>query len=155
MKPVLVLGLGNPLMSDDGVGVRVARMLAGDPRVTRRADVLAGGTDLLRYMDEFLGRRRVILVDAAESAGPPGEVQVVEDLPGSGESQSAHALSAAASLRLLRRVMPDLRETAFTWVLVGIRGTDVHPELSPEIASTLPQVAAVVSSWVRMPVSRV
>ena len=143
-KPLLILGLGNPLMSDDGVGVRAAEMLAADPEVLRRADVVAGGSDLLRYMDLFEGRRRVILIDAAEGPGDPGDVSMVEDVPGGNRPESAHALSAPDALDLMRRVMPSLEETRFTWVLVRIRSAAIHPEISPEIAAALPRAAEVV-----------
>ena len=145
MKPVLILGLGNPLMADDGVGLRVAQLLANDPRVTRKADVLAGGTDLLRHMDDFESRRRVILIDAAETDGAPGEVQLVEHPDGAADSQSAHSLSAVASLELIRRVMPALQGTRFTWVLVGVRTADLHPGLSPEVETALPRIAGLVA----------
>lgn len=143
-KPLLILGLGNPLMSDDGVGVRAAEMLAADPEVLRRADVVAGGADLLRYMDLFEGRRRVILIDAAEGPGDPGEVRVVEDVPGANRPESVHALSAPEALDLIRRVMPSLEETRFTWVLVCIRSAAIHPELLPEIAAALPRAVEMV-----------
>src|ERR1039458_2331996 len=75
-KPRLVLGLGNPLMGDDGAGARVAEMLAADSAVTDRAEVFAAGTDLLRSMERIDGRERVILVDAVECGDEPGRISV-------------------------------------------------------------------------------
>lgn len=143
MKPVLILGLGNPLMSDDGVGIRAAELLAADPELTRHADVIAGGADLFRHMDQFAGRRRVILIDAAEGAGEPGGISVVEDIPDGKRPESAHALSAPDALDLMRRLMPELAATRFTWVLVNIRSAGARAGLSPEIAAALPGVAEV------------
>jgi Ni,Fe-hydrogenase maturation factor len=48
MKPLLIVGLGNPLMGDDGVGAVLAESLAGHTD----ADLLIGGTDLLRCAPE-------------------------------------------------------------------------------------------------------
>jgi hydrogenase maturation protease len=149
MKPVLILGLGNPMMSDDGVGVRAAEMLAADAAVTRYADVIAAGSDLLRHMDQFVGRRRAILIDAADGAGDPGEISVVEDVPGGQRPESAHTLSAPDALDLMRRVMPSLEATRFTWVLVTIRSAEARPELSREIAAALPRVVEAVRNTIR------
>jgi len=145
-RPVLILGLGNPLMSDDAVGLRAAEMLALDPELILRADVIAGGADLLRQMDQFAGRRRVILIDAAEGAGDPGEISVVEDIPCGQRPESAHALSAPDALDLMRRLMPELAETRFTWVLVSIRSVDARAGLSPEIAAALPKVVEIAGA---------
>lgn len=94
MKPVLVIGLGNPLMGDDGVGERVAESLLLRPDLPEEIDVIAGGTDLLRLAFEIEGRERVVVVDAAqEGAGGDGYRQ-----------EHAHHLSAALAAELLRAV---------------------------------------------------
>ena len=66
MKPLLVIGLGNPLMGDEGVGCHVADRLAADPRLPEHVEVISGGTDLLRYADRMEGRGRVVIVDAIQ-----------------------------------------------------------------------------------------
>ena len=71
MKPLLIVGLGNPLMGDDGVGAVLAESLAG----RADADVLIGGTDLLRCAAQIEGRERVILIDAV-IGDTPGEIIV-------------------------------------------------------------------------------
>src|ERR1019366_24012 len=60
MKPLLISGRGNPLRGDDGVGALLAESLGG----RADADVLIGGTDLLRCAGEIEGRQRVILIDS-------------------------------------------------------------------------------------------
>jgi len=150
-RPLLILGLGNALMSDDAVGPRAAEILAEDAELTLRADVIAGGTDLLRYMDQFAGRRRVILIDAAESAGEPGGISIVEDMPEAESAESAHALSAPGALGLLRRLMPALQATRFTWVLMNIGSVAAREGLSPEIAAALPKLAEAVRREALLP----
>ena len=132
MKPLLIVGLGNPLMGDDGVGAQIAESLAGQVD----ADVLIGGTDLLRCAGEIEGRAHVILVDAAESDAQ-GEVTVTGEDPPEGALEGAHTLSAPAAVRLLRRLMPEVR---FTWMLVGIRSAHIGGGLSPEVAAALPRL---------------
>jgi hydrogenase maturation protease len=125
MKPVLIIGLGNSLMGDDGVGVRAAESLAGHAS----ADVLIGGTDLLRCIGEIEGRERVILIDAMES-DVAGEITVTDEDPPEGLSSGTHTLSAPAAVRLLRQLMPQVR---FTWVLAGVHLVRIGEGLSPEL----------------------
>ena len=132
MKPLLIVGLGNTLMGDDGIGVRAAESLAGHAC----ADVLIGGTDLLRYAGEIEGRQRVILIDAMES-DLAGEITVTDEDPPEGLSSGTHTLSAPAAVRLLRRLMPEVR---FTWVLAGVRSVRIGEALSPELAAALPRL---------------
>lgn len=80
--PLLVLGIGNILLGDDGVGVRVVdtlRELAGRGEVSlpRGTELVDGGTRgraLLPWLDEA---RAVLLVDAVDLDGPPGTVRVL------------------------------------------------------------------------------
>jgi hydrogenase maturation protease len=68
----LVLGVGNLLMSDDGVGLRVLERLVTSYRVSEEVQVLDGGTlglDLLFYLE---GVTNLLLVDAVEAHQSPG-----------------------------------------------------------------------------------
>jgi hydrogenase maturation protease len=132
MKPLLIVGLGNPLMGDDGVGARVVESLAGQVD----ADVLIGGTDLLRYAGEMEDRERVILIDAIES-DVAGEIIVTDEDPPEGPPPGAHTLSAPAAVRLLRPLMPEVR---FTWLLAGVHSARMAEGLSPELAAALPRL---------------
>jgi len=132
MKPLLIVGLGNPLMGDDGVGARVVESLAGQVD----ADVLLGGTDLLRHAGEMEGRERVILIDAIES-DVVGEITVTDEDPPEGPSAGAHTLSAPAAVRLFRHLMPEVR---FTWLLAGVRSARMGEGLSPELAAAMPRL---------------
>ena len=69
---ILVLGIGNLIMTDDGVGVRVVHLLQERYRFPESVRVMDGGTlglDLLHYLE---GVRRLLVVDAVETGGPPG-----------------------------------------------------------------------------------
>jgi len=68
----LVLGIGNLIMTDDGVGVRVVHLLQERYHFPDTVTVMDGGTlglDLLHYLE---GIRRLLVVDAVETGGPPG-----------------------------------------------------------------------------------
>ena len=101
--PVLVLGIGNELLGDDGVGVVAARRLAGRP--VPGVDILDGGTLGLMLMPYIADRQAVLVFDAVSGAhGTPGEIVVIRDSDvrrGHGVRATAHdiglvdALSAA------------------------------------------------------------
>ena len=74
-KKTLVLGVGNLLMGDEGVGIRVVRRLEerlSDPGT----EIVDGGTGGLHLLEYFLDRDRVILVDAVMDGSAPGTVSV-------------------------------------------------------------------------------
>lgn len=69
---ILILGVGNLLLSDEGVGVQVIQRLQERYRLPDDVQVLDGGTlgmDLLYYLQ---GVATLLIVDAVETGGPPG-----------------------------------------------------------------------------------
>lgn len=82
---VLVLGVGNLLMGDEGVGVHVLRRLEREPLIPG-VRLLDGGTGGINLLLEFEGVRHVVLVDATRDGRPAGAItflrpQGVGDLP--------------------------------------------------------------------------
>jgi len=144
MKRPLILGLGNSLMGDDGVGVRVAELLSADPTVTTKADVIAAGTDLLSLINYFAGRTRVILVDAVACGVEPGRVSVVDEVMVEESRQLAHSLSAPQVVKLLQTVMPVLGYAQFTWVLIGVASAGIGQEMSAEVTAAVQPAAELV-----------
>jgi len=154
MKPLLVIGLGNPLMGDEGIGWHVAERLAGDPRLPAGVEVVCGGTDLLRHADRMEERRRVIVVDALRDDAEPGNVWVGEDpggagaaacqsLPGLGDRQdNAHCLSAVQAIQLLRMTIP----VPITLLGISIPCANIQAGLSPELTA---RMAAILERVLR------
>jgi len=142
MKPVLVVGLGNPLMGDDGVGCAVAERLASDPRLPEWVEVICGGSDLLRYSGAMEGRSRVVVIDAIQDESNPGGVTVFdESLSGLDDRQShAHQLSAAQAIHLLRTVTP----ARYTLVGVSVSSVTAAAGLSPTLENRMPEILAAV-----------
>lgn len=96
----LVLGLGNILLKDDGVGVHAVRALEEGYSFSEGVELLDGGTkglDLLPYVE---GCERLLILDALEMDAPPGTVKVVE----------GDAISAVLSTKLTvhQIALPDL-----------------------------------------------
>jgi hydrogenase maturation protease len=142
VKPHLVIGLGNPLMGDEGVGCLLAERLASDPGLPGDIEVLDGGADLLACADRMSGRTRVTLLDALLDPSEPGAVRVFEgDFAALETGQpGVHALSAVASLQLLQVAYPELRDVRFRLITVAIVSASFSANLSPLLAAKLPQL---------------
>jgi len=111
-QDLLIVGIGNVFLGDDGFGVEVVRRLASQPLPggVRVADF---GTRGLHLAFELLDRPEAttILVDATQRGGDPGTVYLIEpdlgqlaDLaaPGAGGMADAHAMTPEAVFSLLR-----------------------------------------------------
>lgn len=102
MKMIVVIGLGNPILSDDGVGIQVAR-LVGKLLPKDRADIAvteayAGG---MRLMDAMTGYDRAIVVDAMVTGScTPGTVKrfALDDLATTRNTWSSHDTNLAMAL---------------------------------------------------------
>jgi len=71
---VLVLGLGNVLLRDDGIGAAALDRLERDYRIPPGVRLVEGGTLGLSLLDEIAQARHVILVDAVATDAPPGSL---------------------------------------------------------------------------------
>jgi hydrogenase maturation protease len=80
---ILLVGVGNVLMGDDGIGVRVVHEIEKRYHLPESVEVLDGGTSGLELLSYFSERDQVIIVDAVESGLPPGTVVKMEgeDVP--------------------------------------------------------------------------
>ena len=152
----IVVGLGNPVLGDDGVGWRVANEVEGRLRAVREAggaipavEVERLGVGGLRLMEFLAGYDAAILVDAAEFPGRPlGEVRscALDDLDcyAAGHLDSAHDASLVTALALGRRLGASL-PTRIQTVTVQVQRTDVFSEeLTPEVEAAVPAAASAV-----------
>jgi hydrogenase maturation protease len=83
VSAVLVIGVGNELLGDEGLGVHVARSLRDRAAAARfRIEVLEAGTALFDLAPEIARHSHVVLVDAIRAGAPPGTVYRMEWRPG-------------------------------------------------------------------------
>ncbi len=71
---VLVLGVGNILLQDEGVGVRVVEEMQRRFQAPAGVEILDGGTAGMGLIDDLLDKDAVIIVDAVRTGAPPGTV---------------------------------------------------------------------------------
>jgi hydrogenase maturation protease len=106
-QDVLVLGLGNTLLADDGVGVHVVRRLADEHGAPPGLRMLDGGTLGFRLMAAITQSQAVIVVDAAQLGERPGTVRLLHkealaDYVSRGGRMSAHEAGLVDLLTLAR-----------------------------------------------------
>ncbi len=146
MTDTLVLGLGNPLMGDDGVGlallarVREALDLAldPDPRPDPDLDWLDGGTNGLALLPAVESARRLLVLDAVRSGSPPGTARAMsgdEFRVAPGPALSPHQLDLQEVLSLAR--WRDRAPEVVTVVGVEPAGTEFGAGLSPDVEAAL------------------
>jgi hydrogenase maturation protease len=146
---VLILGLGNPLMGDDGVGAAVIEELAQrnlPPGV--RTEV---APDILHLMSVWSGEPEVWLVDAIERSDQSGSIHVLEHdevLGLNDDHRSTHQLSLPDGLRWLIHSYPELAGVRFR--LLGVEPDTLAPtsRLSSAIAEAVVALAHQITNEV-------
>lgn len=153
MKKTLVLGVGNPILSDDGVGIHVARELKRkDLQGVDVEELAASGLELL---DVVRGYRKVVIIDAIQTTnGRPGEFYVLEekDFEKSVHGSSPHGVNIATALAMGRKIVPE--EMPDEVVFVAVEAEDlvnVNESLTPKVKAALPRVVDRVVSEVARP----
>lgn len=140
----VVLGIGNLLMRDDGIGVHAIRALDG--RLPKDVELVDGGTagcDLLPYMT---GAEKIIIIDALQGGGPPGAVYRLtpqdceeQSLGGTISLHDLGIMVVLHDLELLEGQMPPV-------VIIGVEPKEIDwgMELTPEVEKSLPRVLELV-----------
>ncbi len=148
----LVVGLGNPILSDDAVGLHVAAALRPILAAWADVDVAEDEWGGLRLMERLAGYDRAVIVDAMRTGAPPGTVRRLtpDDLP-TCHSSSSHDTSLPVALEVGRRAGARLPETGDI-TLVGIEALDVltfAEQLTPDVAAAVPRALAEVQAILR------
>lgn len=149
-----MLGLGNPILSDDGVGIHVVRALAGQ---INRSDVEVAEASVggLRLLDTAVGYNRLILVDAIQAGGRVSQVYRLgpNDLPCSLHAASSHDLSLPAALELGRQLGLALpADEAITILAVEVEDVTTFGETcTPQVHAAIPRVMRMVVEEILTP----
>lgn len=150
----LILGIGNILMTDDGVGVHLARLLANDPQRPTHVKCLDGGTLGYLLTGQIEEMSNLIVIDAAQLNSPPGTVTVFENEAmdqylNTHPNRSVHEVGLAdlMTMALLSNHLPRRRAL----IAVQPRETGWGTELSAEVSDAIPLVRKktweLVAGW--------
>jgi hydrogenase maturation protease len=142
----LVLGIGNPIISDDGAGIKVAREVGkklDDPEITVAETSGAG----LRLLDSIVGYDKVIIIDAIQTKkGKAGQIYRMEpeDFSFAKHLSSPHQINLVTALELgkmLNLAMPQ-KITIFAVEAKDI--TSFSEKCTPEVERAIPKAVKMV-----------
>ena len=147
----LVLGLGNVLLGDEGIGVWAAESLAREFRFPPEVTLLEGGTLGLDLLPRLEGVERLLLVDAVKLGGEAGVIVRLEGdaVPAALEVKiSPHQVGAQDLLGAARLMGREPRQV----VLWGMEPERLEPGtgFSPRVAAALPQLRQGVLEELRL-----
>ncbi len=140
----LVMGFGNPILTDDAIGIRIAEELARElPDITVVVTSEAG----LAILDEVTGYDRLVIIDSIKTGkGRPGELYklTLEDLEPKSDFSSSHGLDIATAFKLGEKLgYPLPREVSIYAVEVNDNttfGEGFTPEVERSISSIIGQI---------------
>lgn len=150
----LVLGIGNPILGDDGVGFHIVQELAKEIKSENIdiRDTSAGGLNLL---DIIVGYERLILIDAVlvdeEEVGKIFRLRLEDVVESSRLPISPHHYNISTTIELGRRLFPGEIPREITVFAVGIRRVaQVTEEMSARVKEAIPNVIRLIleeESW--------
>ncbi len=149
----LVIGLGNPILTDDGVGVKVAYEIEKElsDEIREYVDVTEVSAGGLRLMEAMVGYDRVILIDAIlhQNGNQPGKISrmTLDDLRKISPTQhsaSAHDTTLVNALDAGRELGLSLPEDIMIYAIEVENVMDFSEETTPDVASAIPKVKDAV-----------
>jgi hydrogenase maturation protease len=142
---ILVLGVGNTIMQDDGVGVWAVRSLAQIYDLPSHVRLIEGGVAGLGLLSDLEGVDHLLIIDAMEGTGPPGTLYCLgpENLPKDrGPFMSAHEIGITELLSVAEFV-----GKRFHTHIIGVQPLEAHKmglELTLPLRDALPRVVSAV-----------
>ncbi len=148
-KPVLVMGIGNSIQKDDGVGIHVIQELCSHD-IPEDVEILDGGTagvDLVRFLKN---RKQVILIDAVNGEQPPGTIFrfTPNDLKTRIDNlDSLHSVGILETLEMAKLMRIEPEET----IIIGVQPKKIDWGLEPtsEIRAVIPRVLEIVEEEIQ------
>jgi len=147
-KQVAVVGVGNLLLKDEGIGIHVAHALQ-KLALPHGVKIVDGGTSPV-LLDDTGPTEKLIIIDAMETGGTPGSVYRfrLDDLTTeAAELISVHELNLISRLKMMRLLGKEPPET----VIIGVQPKEIDwgTELSAELQEKIPEIGRVVLKEIR------
>jgi hydrogenase maturation protease len=143
----LIIGLGNPLITDDSVGLRVVEALKSELADRTDVEVSEDYWGGLRLMERMIGYDRAIVVDAIQTGAAPGTIhQLTPDGIATQRSASAHDVNLSTALEFGRQAGAHLPRNGDI-MLVGIEAEDIlnfGEHCTPAVQAAIPRAVESV-----------
>ena len=154
---ILVLGIGNRLLSDDGAGAAAIDKLANDPALKSRATFQDGGTIGLALLPAIEDATGFIAIDAGQLNAEPGTIRVFEgeamDAELAGGTRTVHEVSVLSlfSAAALAGILPKRRALVAIQPATAGWGTSLSPAVAAAIPAACEAVSALLAEWEAKP----
>ncbi len=145
-RNILIVGVGNRLLSDEGVGLHTIDGLSQIP-MPPCVRIIDCGCDLLSFISYVNEPQKIIIIDAIRAGGKPGTVYKFDYAElGATQAQmhSAHQLRTLDALELLKQVYPDLDNCEITFIGVEPKTVELNSDLSKEVSESVADVTRLV-----------
>jgi len=136
----LILGIGNPILTDDGVGIKIARKLKEENPQAEVAETSESGMALL---DLIPGYDKLIIVDSIKTdEGKPGDVYKLEleDLNPTMDFTSLHGISIATALELGRMMGYKMPKCVSLYAVEIKDNLTFSEDCTPEVKKQVPLI---------------
>ncbi len=142
---ILVLGLGNILLSDEGAGIKAVEELQNRYNCSDTVEIIDGGTIGLELLPYFEGRSHILIIDAVKTGRKPGTVVRIEDPPAYFSSKtSPHQIGLADVMGLA--VITDIMPQNITLFGIEPKQLSTGLDLSTEVARNLSRLVDMVAA---------
>ena len=146
LKQTLIVGVGNPLLGDEGIGPYAVRNLSQLP-MPPDVDLLDCGCDLLNLVSYMDKPKKIIILDAIRAGGKPGriyrfdldELETIQTT-----TRSAHQLQTVDALRLLKKVCPCLSRCEIIVIGIEPKVMELSGDLSEEVTESIADLTRLV-----------
>ena len=149
----VIIGMGNPLLSDDGVGIAVAHAVAQCLRQRVNLVVTELHSGGIRLMEAMAGYRRAVVVDAMLSGAAPGTVQRFDprDFVTTKNTFSSHDTDFATAYDLGRMAGVILPDQVSFWGIEAREFDLFGEQFTEEVAAAVPlavnRIVAQIVEW--------
>jgi hydrogenase maturation protease len=146
---LLILGVGNPLLSDDGVGIHVVRALQKKYSNTPGIELDELDTGGLSLAERFIGYKKVVMIDAlALEGGKPGQVHrlTIDDFMVTKRQFCAHDCNLATAYNVLKDELGE-ENLPDEVIIIGIEIEDFDSfseDLSAKVTKAVPKAIKLV-----------
>ena len=142
----LVLGLGNPILSDDGAGIKAAQEVGkqlNSPQITVAETSEAG----LSLLDSIVGYDKVIIIDTVQTEkGQAGQIyrMGLEDFSLTKHFSSPHQINLATALELGKMLDLAMPQKITIFAVEAKDITSFSEKCTPEVERAIPEVVKMV-----------
>lgn len=147
---IIIIGIGNPILGDDGIGIHIARILRKEIDLSSDIFIDEAQTGGMNLLDSIRGYDKAILIDAvclndlAHGQVSRFDVYDLETV----HSCNPHDISLKEAIDLSRKIGDDMLPHTITIIGVNLKQipTEFSESISPDIQKVIPEVVGMVIS---------